>query len=65
MNGRRKVLAKMMTRRGVMASNRSTAHQSKIVLESWNGGAGQMGSDTGSKADENGRMELRRMNADE
>jgi hypothetical protein len=62
MKGRRKVRAKKMTKRGVMASKKNTAHQSRIVLESWKGGAGQVGSDGGSKVDVKGRRELRRMN---
>jgi hypothetical protein len=62
MKGRRKVRAKKMTKRGVMARKKNTVHQSRIVVESWKGGAGQVGSVGGSKADVKGRMELRRMN---
>jgi hypothetical protein len=62
MKGRRKARARRMTKRGVMVRKKKTAHQSRIVFESWKGGAGQVGSDGGSKADVKGRMELRRMN---
>jgi hypothetical protein len=52
MAGRRKVLPRKTIRKGATASVISTAHQRRIVAESWNIGAGQKESDGRSNAEE-------------